>query len=347
MEWLKRSPAQSPGIATTDRIWYAICYSPDANKVLLFGGSNGGSISYQDTWLWDDLTWALLTPAAKPSVRDSMPLAYDAARQVFVLFGGYNSATGTPNQETWTFDMGTLNWTQQFPTNKPSARGGHGLAFSAAGGHVVLFGGAALGAGGSAELQDTWTWDGTDWTLESPAHVPPARANFMGMCSAGNDVLLFGGSRQNLGSPLTLGDTWIWDGTDWIVQAPVSSPPAMAIPPLGTSTLAGYEAFLFGGMVQFTSFPITYNSDTWGWDGSDWILLAPANTPTGNRGWTMQLAANPLTAPPDDHDGVVLYNGLLSSVEPPGSNMFETWTFAPIPVDTPMITIHHTFGLGN
>ena len=80
------------------------------------------------------------------------------------------------------------------------------MAYDAARGEVVLFGGF-----GHARLGDTWTWDGTDWTKQHPAHSPDARQE-MGMTwdDARGHVILFGGF-----DGAALGDTWTWDGTDW------------------------------------------------------------------------------------------------------------------------------------
>jgi hypothetical protein len=49
------------------------------------------------------------------------------------------------------------------------------MAYDAARGEVVLFGGWD-----GTLLGDTWTWDGTTWTEEHPAISPPARI-LMGM----------------------------------------------------------------------------------------------------------------------------------------------------------------------
>ena len=49
------------------------------------------------------------------------------------------------------------------PPPAPTPRFEMGMAYDAASGQVVLFGG-----GGHAWLGDTWTWDGTDWTQRTP-----------------------------------------------------------------------------------------------------------------------------------------------------------------------------------
>jgi hypothetical protein len=70
-----------------------------------------------------------------------------------VLFGGettgYHLFGGT-----WTWNGTT--WTKRHPAASPSARQGAAMAYDAATGAVVLFGGVAPGAGSVDD--DTWTW---------------------------------------------------------------------------------------------------------------------------------------------------------------------------------------------
>ena len=64
-------------------------------------------------------------------------------------------------------------WTQQkTPTSHPSARSQAAMAYDAATGTTVLFGGAT----DCCHLfGDTWTWDGSAWTKRAPASHPSAR----------------------------------------------------------------------------------------------------------------------------------------------------------------------------
>src|ERR1700719_986653 len=58
-----------------------------------------------------------------------------------------------------------LSWTRQAPASSPPARSGASMAYDAATGTVVLFG----GGGANSSLSDTWTWDGATWTQQHPA----------------------------------------------------------------------------------------------------------------------------------------------------------------------------------
>ena len=80
-------------------------------------------------------TWTLKSNSG-PSPRYYHALAYDSARGVTVLFGGYD--IGGDNGETWEWD-GT-SWTLRSSTG-PSRRELHAMAYDSARGVTVLFGG--------------------------------------------------------------------------------------------------------------------------------------------------------------------------------------------------------------
>lgn len=55
---------------------------------------------------------------------------------------------------TWTWNGFT--WTKRHPATSPDARGGASMAYDAATGTVVLFGGVL--SDGTGVYDDTWTW---------------------------------------------------------------------------------------------------------------------------------------------------------------------------------------------
>ena len=78
--------------------------------------------------------------------------------------------------DTWVSTDPTSGWTKASPATAPTSRSGTALAYDSATGEVVLFGGEILGSTSTAGqvAGDTWTWDGSDWTLR--AGSPPASA---------------------------------------------------------------------------------------------------------------------------------------------------------------------------
>jgi hypothetical protein len=183
---------------------------------------------------------------------------HDDVHNQTVLFGG---AEGFPNfakhGETWTLEVG--GWVQRLPTNAPSPRAGAGMAFDAANGNVVLFGGNDANG---VDLNDTWIWDGQNWTQVFPPTSPPARSfetTSMVYSPAGNYVVMFGGLTQSLPGPVytALNDTWTWDGTTWTQHAGPGPSPRRA--PLARD--GGDNVLLFGGDNVTTQF-----GDTWIWN---------------------------------------------------------------------------------
>src|SRR5439155_14172976 len=119
----------------------------------------------------------------------------------------------TASDDTWTWNGS--DWTQQAAAGLPSPRSSMGMTYDRARGHVVLLGRGPTNL--DYGYDDTWAWDGTDWTQFFPAHSPGRRYDI----ALADDVVpgrvLFYAGRDGIG-----GDTWVWDGTDW-TQLPVGS----------------------------------------------------------------------------------------------------------------------------
>jgi hypothetical protein len=170
--------------------------------------------------------------------------------------------------DTWTWDG--RNWTRLNPASSPPGRSLGAMAYDAAGGNTVLFGGGW--ANSDAPVTDTWTWDGTSWTQRHPAVSPP----YLLMASATYDaarqvVMLVGG-----GDPF---QTWTWNRSTWVQQHPAHSPSGRF------DAAMAYDAstkrvVLFGGY-----FPGDQLTDTWTWDGSDWRQERPRTAPPVGEGF--------------------------------------------------------------
>ena len=173
-------------------------------------------------------------------------MAYDAARQRVVLFGGSQSSGYL--SDTWQWD-GT-NWTQAAPANSPPARTLFAMTYDAARQRVVLFGGQSSGY-----LGDTWRWDGANWTPATPTTGPAARAGHnMTYDATRQRVVLFGGTYGGL---TMFGDHWEWDGTSW-TQAALATGPSARFSSAMTYDVARQRVVLFGGFDLYSNL-----SDTW------------------------------------------------------------------------------------
>ncbi len=125
-------------------------------------------------------------------------MASDPATATVVLFGGKNRRTA-PSRH---LDLGRHDLDPAAPGAPPPGLFGASMAYDAATGTVVLFGGVSLSKG--AILDDTWTWDGTTWARQDPAHHPSARLTpAMASDPATGTAVLFGGC-------CLFHDTWTW-----------------------------------------------------------------------------------------------------------------------------------------
>ncbi|MCA1650359.1 MAG: hypothetical protein LC753_08785 [Acidobacteria bacterium] len=199
---------------------------------------------------WRQLNLRVPTPGAL----SQGAATYDEARGEVVLFGGvrYKGAyeMGNPNvvlSETWTWDGS--DWNMKNPATSPSARYGARSVFAPPMGKSILFGGSD--ANGNP-LNDTWTWDGTTWVNLNPTTSPPPRVGFSLAYDANNNtVVLFGGLGRDpvFGFGIPLGDTWVFDGTNWKEMTPLLSPAPRYAPAL-TYDSARKQVVLFGGCTE-------------------------------------------------------------------------------------------------
>jgi len=253
MGWARVMPPTSqPG----NRGDFAMTYDDARQRIVLFGGYQCISfpcrrtVPLGDTWEWNGSVWNYVTPpAGNPAPRADHAMAYDAARKRVMLFGG-----GARN-DTWEWDG--KKWTELFPTRFPSGRYGHAMAYDLARKRIVLFGGYDWA--NPQGLNDTWEWDGSNWTQMKPVTSPPPRAGHaMAYDAVARRVLLFGGG-DAWGKPL-FNDTWEWNGITWSRRKPASSPP-----------VSGRPAMTYDAARQRVVLVSRGSGDTtWEWDGKNW-----------------------------------------------------------------------------
>ena len=227
--WTQKSPANRPA----PRSFAAMAYDAARGQVVLFGGLQTNFSN--DTWAWDGTNWIQKSPANRPAPRFFHAMAYDAARAQVVLFGGL-VGDNTRANDTWIWD-GT-NWIQKSPANSPTPREGAKMVYDSARGQVVLFGGSSNAGNGDNSNNETWVWDGTDWTQKSPVNNPtPRHAHAMAYDAARARVVLFGGADDI---------TWAWDGTNWIQKSPANRPAPRGFHAMAYDA-ARAQVVLFGG----------------------------------------------------------------------------------------------------
>lgn len=131
-------------------------------------------------------------------------MVFDAARGKVLLFGGT-----TGGGETWTYDA--AGWTQLTPASSPPARERHAMVYDSARNVAVLFGGRQPGSTTNL-FNDTWEWDGTNWSPRPTTTQPTPRIDMaMAYDAARSRTVLYAG----LTSGTAPNDTWEWNGTTW------------------------------------------------------------------------------------------------------------------------------------
>jgi hypothetical protein len=213
--WLELTPHHSPHIRDNA----GMAYDATDGYVVLFGGNYGYQVTLlSDTWKFAGGQWTRLSPSSHPGQRTGATVAYDNTTREILLFGGwgnsslYGGRTGLLNG-TWAFSRG--NWAQEIPKVSPPAREFASMAFDAADGYLVLYGGYGGKIHGStvAMLNDTWKFVKGNWAQISRDHRPsPRDYALMVYDSRDGYVVLFGGQGPRT---LPLGDTWEFSHGIW------------------------------------------------------------------------------------------------------------------------------------
>jgi cysteine-rich repeat protein len=232
------------------------------------------------------VSWTL-QPMPMPNSRNHQAMAYDAARKKMVMFGGYDA--GFLN-DTWEWDNALGTWTKSSPEHSPPGRQLHGMAYDASRGVVVMFGGSSpMGV-----LNDTWEYDGADWSKVTPQAPSPRYAFGMSYDSDRQRVIIFGG--QNVSSTEAVNELWEYDGNNW---RPNSTPPDQAIPQPRYGHGQAYDSFR-KKLVVFAGYdsPKTANAglrrDTWEWDPmtNTWAEMATQTAPLARYLFPMRFHAS-------------------------------------------------------
>lgn len=244
--WSLAKPALSP----PRRGFGAMAYDPIRKVTVLYGGQQDvagkAPVFLNDTWLWDGANWTKVDASPSPAVWSAVG-AFDVASGQFIVYGNY--VNGPPAQ-TWAWN-GT-KWTQLHPTTSPPPRAGASLAYDPSSRKLVLFGG--FSSGGGRPANDTWTWDGANWTQEQPVRSP-AQYYFNVVCSGLMPILV---------GTESAADTWQWDGRDWKV-IPTTQHPISRL--YASCTFTGTETYLFGGGAWGSGGLL---SDLWVFRDHDW-----------------------------------------------------------------------------
>ena len=250
------------------RVHGAIAYDPRSEEVVLVGGAFEEGTA--QTWTWDGAEWTLRTPATTPPFIPTAGMTYDPDTGQMVLFTGV---------ETWIWD--DADWTQATPAQSPSVRTGEAMGFDPATGQLLLHGGLAGGIGGV--YNDTWTWDGAEWTkLTTSPSAPPTTTGSLAYDPTSGKMILLGGFSTD-----EIATVWTWDGSEWTL-----SPTATALPERFAAAMA-YDPrldriLLFGGL---NSHAVPFD-DTWSYGLPPIPTLGVTASATVELGGSITAVAN-------------------------------------------------------
>ena len=130
---------------------------------------------------------------------------------------------------------------------------------------LVLFGGYM----NRQYFSELWEFDGTGWSMHSPATGPAGRNSGMLVYDAQRGVtVLFGGDNASG----VLADTWEWNGQSWRERTG-STPPPRTIHAMAYDAERG-RIVVFGGQSVDSAGVRYLPADTWEWDGERWHRVA-------------------------------------------------------------------------
>jgi hypothetical protein len=223
--WTQKFPAHQPPILAVD----GLAYDSHRERVVLFAGSLPDGTQINETWEWDGMDWSQIYTTAWPA--NDGAITFDSDRGVVVLFDMLG--------HTWVYDG--INWEQKSPQHSPSGRYGSKMVFDSRRHVAVMF-----GAYGPTNSNETWEWDGNDWTLRALSQSPEPRSPAMAYDETRGVTVVFGGVGQTY-----YNDTWEYDGNNWAKIQTTNSPSARAAI-FGTYSLNRRAVVLFGGIPDDT-----------------------------------------------------------------------------------------------
>ncbi len=181
-QWRDVSPLPSP----PGRVAGAHAFDTKRSRLLVYGGATErlrfcspiprcSPHAVGDTWWYDPAAneWTEVS-APGPSPRVGAAMAYDAAGDRFVLFGGGEflaSQQGNAFGDTWVFDPDGETWERLDPAVSPPDRVFATMGYDADSERVLLWGGATPGE----DDDGLWAFAGDEWAQVPDGEAPPPR----------------------------------------------------------------------------------------------------------------------------------------------------------------------------
>ena len=187
-------------------------------------------------------------------------------------------------------------WTQMSPTTSPALRDSFVSDYDVKNGNTVIFGGISCTSScGNNALNDTWTWNGSNWTQMSPSTSPTGRL-WAGMSydSGRNVSVLYGGAPETLGQP-DFNDTWEWNGSSWTQKSTPANAGARDQFAMAYDSVRGVTVVFGGEECKISkcnsstaqNYGFTLMNDTWEYNGTTWTQMSTSTAPSARVGARM------------------------------------------------------------
>lgn len=213
---------------------------------------------------------------------------------------------------------GNQNWVNLTPLSisAPPIRDSYSMAFDAADGYVVLFG----GFGPNNQYGDTWTFADGIWTYHNLTGPSPREFAAMAYDVKDKEVVLFGGDccgGYQGSNDVSFKDTWTFAHLQWTKLTPVPSPGNRTAAVMAWDGKDNYIV-LFGGLNT-----ATYNDlgDTWAFSGGAWTKMTPTIVNSTKPPKVRERAS--MTWDPADNE-VLLYGGYSTAAF---NTLNDTWGY--------------------
>jgi len=225
--WVNRSPSFSGGTLSPRSIQACaeLAYDSDMERTILFGGYDGGSVFYNETWVYNYSTnmWVNRSPAVSSgslTPRTGVMMAYYDSVDRMILFGGYCGVKGGPINETWEYNYSTNTWVNRSPSvsggSLPEVYDG-AMVYDSGADRIILLGGSNPTL--SSVYNETWVYcySNNTWWKRNPSFeggtLTPRFWHGMVYDSGADRTILFGGN-DNTPTPYNLNDTWVYNYSD-------------------------------------------------------------------------------------------------------------------------------------
>jgi hypothetical protein len=233
-------------------------------------------------------------------------MAYLPTSQQVILLDSNGSCHSS---STWAFANGTwTNLTSSVGAGPDPARSNGGLAYDAAEGGLLLFGGSSP----CGVYNDTWVFTGTRWLPVTTSTAPPPLDGFAMTYDASDGYVVLTGGCCVEGRDSN--QTWAFIRGTWtnLTQSPS--------PIVNQNSAMTYDSSL-GEVVYLGGYGTGYVSQaTWTFHGGVWTRLYPTVSPSSRAGMGLTYDAN--------RSEVVVLGGYTKVAEGVYVNLTDTWSYS-------------------